>query len=183
VEEYWGNRRGAGIEPRPKLPSATVSRGFPGAIKVATPDLIIENIADIPLEIMTALIFENIGGQEILTIARHDLVNGQRVSYSPIRNLGTIQNRFNSQNIISISNSISSLFERYTIKLEERLPLPGLNSAGDFVLNLGTGPNGESFYYDEVANSVVINVRNIANDEQVEVQIMTTLKEFDGTMY
>lgn len=171
------------VSPTPLIPSAKVSKDTSGAVKVATPDLIIENIADIPFEIMQALIFENIGGQEILTISRHDLVNGQKVIYSPIKNLGSIQNKFNSQNIVSITNTLTTLFENYAIKFEEKLPLPGFNVLGDFVLNLGTGPNGEYVYRDPETGSLTINVRNMAEDEQVEVQIMTTLQEFDGTIY
>jgi hypothetical protein len=183
VEEYWGSNRRGNVEPRPRLPSSQVSKDSSGAVKAATPDLILENVADLPLEIMQALIFENIGGQEILTMSRHDLVNGQRVSYSPIKNLSTVQSRFNSQNIISITNSLTALFETYTIKLQEKLPLPGVNEFGNFVLNLGTGPGGAYIYNDEIDRGIVINVRNMAPDEQVDVQLMTTLREFDGTIY
>jgi hypothetical protein len=171
------------VSPTPLIPSAVVSKDFSGAVKVATPDLIIENVADIPFEIMQSLTFENIGGQEILTIARHDLVNGQKVIYSPIKNLGTIQSRFNSQNIVSVTNTLSTLFDSYAIKFEEKLPLPGFNELGDFVLNLGTGPNGKYIYNDTANGNIVINVRNLEDDEQVEVQIMTAVEEFDDTIY
>jgi hypothetical protein len=182
MKDYWGNRSGA-VEPRPKLPSATVAKTSSGAVKVATPDLIVENLADIPFEIMQALIFENIGGQEILTISRHDLVNGQRVPYSPIKNLGSIQRAFNPGNVVSLTNPIDVLFERYSIKFEEKLPLPGFNNLGEFVNNLGTGLNGSYIYNDLESGALVIDVRNLAEDEQVEVQIMISFEEFNDTIY
>ena len=56
-------------------------------VKVATPDLILKDADVIDVDIMTDLIFEDIGGYELATISRHDLVNGQEVIYSPIKNL------------------------------------------------------------------------------------------------
>ena len=57
------------------------------SVKIATPDLLIFGEQAVAIEIMTDLIFEDIGGFELATISRHDLVNGQKVSYSPIKNL------------------------------------------------------------------------------------------------
>jgi hypothetical protein len=177
------NQPRSNISPLPLMPSSVVSKDFSGAVKVATPDLIIDPLSIGTEGLQRLLIWENVGGQEILSLARHDLVNGQRVSYSPIKNLGTIQSRFNSQNIISVTNTLATLFENYSIKFEEKLPLPGFNNDGDFLINLGTGPAGEYVYRDPDVGGIVINVRNMENDEQVEVQIMTSLKEFSGTIY
>jgi len=50
-------------------------------------DTILYNDDSLPIEIMTDLIFENIGGQELINIARNDTVNGQTIIYQPIKNL------------------------------------------------------------------------------------------------
>jgi hypothetical protein len=63
-------------------PSANTS-----SIKIATPDIMIGKDEVVPIETMTNLIFEDIGGQEIINISRADLVNGQKVVYQPIKNL------------------------------------------------------------------------------------------------
>ena len=57
------------------------------SVKIATPDLLIFGEQVVAIEIMTDLIFEDIGGFELATISRHDLVNGQTVIYAPIKNL------------------------------------------------------------------------------------------------
>jgi hypothetical protein len=180
MAESWGK---VPISAFPRLPSAQVSRMSSGAVKVATPDLIIDRLEDIPYEIMRQLVFEGIGGQEILTIARHDLINGQKVSYSPIKNLQFIQSRFNSTNIISLSATPTTIFQSFAIKFEDKLPLPGRLDDGSYVVNLGTGPSGEHVYQDSETGSIVINVRNMARDEEVEVQIASAVQEFSGTIY
>ena len=60
------------------LPSPSL-KSVVSAVKIATPDLIIRDSETMSIEIMTDLIFEDIGGQELATISRHDLVT---VSYT-----------------------------------------------------------------------------------------------------
>ena len=77
------------------------------AIKIATPDLIIRDSEVMSIEIMTDLIFEDIGGQELATISRHDLVNGQKVVYAPIKNLTDLYLQYNPNNILRLQQSDS----------------------------------------------------------------------------
>jgi hypothetical protein len=56
-------------------------------VKTATPDIVLFDDSALPIEVMTDLIFENIGGQELISITRSDIVNGQKISYQPIKNL------------------------------------------------------------------------------------------------
>ena len=76
-------------------------------VKVATPDLILKDADVIDVDIMTDLIFEDIGGYELATISRHDLVNGQEVIYSPIKNLTDLYSQYNPNNILRIQSSDS----------------------------------------------------------------------------
>ena len=57
-------------------------------------DLILFNNEAMPIELMTDLIFEDIGGHEIINIARTDTINGQTVIYQPIKNLTSIQQNY-----------------------------------------------------------------------------------------
>jgi len=141
------------------------------AIKVATPDLILEDTTQINVEIMTDLIFENIGGQEIINIARGDLVNGQTINYSPIKNLLNINFKNNSKNIISLENTSETFFNNFPIKLDTHIP------------NVGTGPDGDSVYIDQTTGNLIVNVINMQADEQVEVQIMVSGNLLDDTIY
>ena len=108
---------------------------------------------------MTNLIFEDIGGQELINIARNDIVNGQKVSYQPIKNLSSIQQQYNPNNILGIQNTSDKYFSNFSIKLENRVP------------EVGNGPNGSSVYLDSVTGNLIIETVNMENDEQVEVEI------------
>jgi hypothetical protein len=115
---------------------------------------------------MTDLIFENIGGQELINIARNDIVNGQQVSYQPIKNLSSIQQQYNPNNILALQSTSDKYFTNFPIKLETKIPTPG------------TGPNGRHVYIDSISGNLIIEAINIEPDEQIEVEITVS-----GTIY
>lgn len=129
-------------------------------IKPATPDLILFNNSSIPVEYMTDLIFEEIGGQEILGVSRGDIVNGQNVIYTPIKNLTTIESKYNSNSLLPLSNTSKNTFDNYQIKLENYIP------------ETGTGANGEIVYVDANASELVVNVIGMKNNDQVEIEVL-----------
>ena len=71
------------------------------SVKPATPEIILFNDDAMPIEIMTDLIFEDIGGQELATISRHDIINGQKIIYNPIKNLSDLYLQYNPNNVLS----------------------------------------------------------------------------------
>ena len=75
------------VDPVASAPASSSKVAVKADIKVATPNLIIQGSELVPIEIMTDLIFEDIGGQEIITITRSDIINGQDVLYRPIKYL------------------------------------------------------------------------------------------------
>jgi len=80
------------VSATPDIPDiqSTTSSSARSGIKIATPDIVQFDESAIPVDAMTNLLFENIGGQEILGVARNDIVNGQDVSYNLISNLKTL---------------------------------------------------------------------------------------------
>jgi len=143
--------------------SGIISNG----IKSATPDLVQFNDDDIinNAELITDLLFENIGGQELLTIARHDTVNGQQVKYQPIKNLEQLQQDYNPLNMLRLQGTYDKTFNNFPIKLADRIPF------------VGNGPEGENVYLD-ANGAIVIDLVNILPDEQVDIQITSS-----GTIY
>ena len=142
--------------PLPTMPST--------AVKPATPDLIQFNDSEIPIEFMTDLLFENIGGQEILSMSRSDLVNGQRVIYSPIKNLTQVGQDYSPQNLFMITDSSSSYFNNYSINLQARVPEIGSNAAEGEVLSI--------IYVEATTGDLFVNLINMRLGEQVEVQLL-----------
>jgi hypothetical protein len=115
----------------------------------------------VPEEIIADLLFENIGGQELLTLARFDTVNGQDVSYQPIKNLNIIQQNYNSSNIIRIRDNSENIFANFPIKLNSKIPVEG------------NGPQGSNVYFDE-SGFLIIELTNLDADEQIEIQVATS---------
>ena len=151
----------------PTKVAASVSAG----VKIATPDLILFDDSSVPIEVMTDLIFENIGGQELISISRNDMVNGQDVIYQPIKNLTSLYLQYNPQNVLALQNTSAAYFKNFPIKFENKIP------------NIGTGPNGEIVYIDPITGDIVINVINLEKDELIEVQILNSGAILDGTIY
>lgn len=135
-------------------------------VKTATPDIILFDDGLVPIEVMTDLIFEDIGGQELINIARGDIINGQKITYQPIKNISDIEQQYNPNNIISLQKTSDKYFANFPIQLKDKVP------------TVGNGPGGESVYFNTSTNDLTIEVINILGDEQVEVQIST-----DGTIY
>lgn len=144
----------------------TTSTASNPPIKTATPDIVLFDDDSVPIEVMSDLIFEDIGGQELINIARTDTVNGQNVSYQLIKNLTSIQQQYNPNNILSLQGTSDKIFAGYSIKLDKKLPA------------VGNGTNGSNIYIDSTTGDLIIEVVDTAADEQVEVQILT-----NGTIY
>lgn len=139
--------------------------------KAATPSLIALNNPTLDPEIMIDLVFENIGGQELINVSRNDIINGQEVLHSLIKNLKDLYIQYNPNNIIKLENTSDTYFKNFTIRLESKLP------------DYGTGPNGEVVYIDQATGDLVINVSSLEPDEQVDVEILDSGEILNGTIY
>ncbi len=159
------------IDPTPNTPTTTSPTKEPEKTKIASPDLIIIKDETLPIDTMTDLVFENIGGHELINISRHDLLNGIDVLYQPIRNLSTIYLQYNPENILKLQDTTQSYFKNFPIQYSNKIP------------DVGTGKNGETVYIETETGDLIINVINLAKGEQVEVQILAQGSVFDDTIY
>lgn len=151
--------------PKPPAPPVPPAPPPPPPIKTAPIDTVLFNDDLVDQNIIADLLFEDVGGQEILTIARYDTVNGQDVSYQPIKNLNLIQQEYNPNNLVRIQQTSNTIFGNFPIKLNDKIPVEG------------NGPSGENVYLNE-SGSIVIELVNLELDEQVEIQIAS-----NGTIY
>ena len=135
-------------------------------VKTAPIDTVLFNDDDVLPELMEKLIFENIGGHELINIARNDIVNGQTISYQPIKNLSSLQQQYNPNNILSLQATSDKYFANFAIKLENKIP------------NVASGPSGSGAYIDPLTGSLVVDVIGMESDEQVEIEITLS-----GTIY
>jgi hypothetical protein len=145
--------------------SASAGSSTVPAVKTSTTDNIIFDQDVFPDEVTYDLIFEDIGGQELISISRSDIINGQKILYQPIKNLSSIQQQYNPNNILSLQQTSNTYFAGFSIKLEDKIP------------NEGNGLNGETVYLDSDGN-LIIEFINLDPDDQIEIQIALS-----GTIY
>lgn len=139
------------VNAKPLLPVPKTTSGDITYVKQAPRDTIIFDEGGVNASPLEELLFEDLGGIELANVSRSDLVDGQEVSYSIVKNLSSLRRRFSPNNIISSSASLNTYFSRFAIDLIARGP-----------------------YYPYVTEdgNVAIEVDTILPDEEIEVQVL-----------
>jgi hypothetical protein len=128
----------------------------------------------VPESLLEFLLFEQIGGQELISISRADILNGQNVSYSVISNLSDISSQYSSDNILSLPGTLPDLFKVFGLVLENYTPILEFSEL-DLLSKLPSeSPNS---YVDidassNTKNSLILEFKNMQANYEVEVQIM-----------
>jgi hypothetical protein len=154
------------VYPTPSTPAQTITSVATTSVKTAPIDTVLFDDESVPVEVITDLLFENIGAHELINISRNDIVNGQKVSYNLIKNLSSIQQQYNPNNILSLQSTSNKYFANFSIKFEDKIP------------QIGSGPSGSYVYLDQNTGNIVIEAQNIEVGEEVEIQITS-----GGTIY
>lgn len=128
------------------------------AVKAANIDTVLFNDETFSNEFIVDLLFESVAGQELLTIARNDTVNGQDVIYQPIKNLNILQDTYNPTRLLAMYDTSDAFFGAFAINLRSKIP------------SLLASTDGKNYYITENGD-LVIELVNMLNDEQVELQI------------
>jgi hypothetical protein len=160
------------IQPVPTTPAvaavSSVTLAASKTVKTAPIDTILFDDNSVSVDKMFNLILEDIGGQELINIARNDIINGQQVSYQPIKNLSSIQQQYNPNNILGIQNTSDKYFSNFSIKLENKIP------------NNGNGPSGSNVYLENLTGNLVIETVNMESDEQIEVEVTVSATIYEA---
>ena len=130
-------------------------------VKVAEPQYIIVGDEEVSIETMSNLIFEDIGGQEIINIDRNDSVFGSNLVYDNIYNSNKILQSYNSYTLAPVFQTSYEYFKNFTIVLDQKIP------------NVANGNNGVNVYIESLTGDLVLELVNIEDDEQVEISILT----------
>lgn len=139
--------------PPPPPPAATT-------YSVKQPDvaLVQYNPDALPQELLTDLLYEDVGGTELISIARHDTINGQDVAYSVVRNLSILNQAFNPNNILAGQAVYSAYTNQYALDIASKI-------------------NENSVYLDADGN-LIVELSSANVDEYLEIEMST-----DGTIY
>ena len=125
-------------------------------VKTPHEDAVLYSEKALPEEMLTRILFEEIGGVELISISRQDIINGVEVNYSLVGNLSNLQSMFNSNNIISGFESRDTHTNQYPIDIGQRIDTVEFNDQGD----------------------LIVDFNEIGSDESVEVMILAS-----GTLY
>jgi hypothetical protein len=139
-------------------------------VKVATPELVITGEAPMTVEEMTDLVFEKIGGHEIINLLRLENVNGINAVYQPIKNVAQLAAEYGPITILPLPRSTNFYFNGFAIDLLSRVPQKGLGS-NIYIDASQVGPS-----------SLIIEVANMLPEERVEVEIIKTKDAFNDTI-
>lgn len=161
----------AEVSPTPNLPTTLSVTPQIDAVKIATPDLMLPlDNSGVAIETMTDMVFQDIGGHEIISVARNDLVTGRNSQYQLLANTKDLYIEYNPETILPIADSSTSQFNNFPITFETHVP------------EVGNGTNGEYIYFDGSGN-LVIDVTNLVSGEVVEVEFVQPEDLFDDTIY
>lgn len=129
--------------------------------KNPTRDVVLFSENEVSPQGITNLLFEQIGGIELISMLRRDTVEGQNPYYTLISNLSSIKREFDPTQIISRQRPNQSFFDIYSIDLNVKIP-------GDIYLE----QNGiENFFYIDENGDFVIELDNMLQDEVIELEI------------
>ena len=140
----------APVNATPQLPTFTPmpsNKNF----KVAPSDIIQFDDSNIEIQLITNLLFEDVGAVELSDMSRSDLIDGQQVIYSPITNLPELKRDFDPNKIIS-NIPMVDYFSRFQINLLSR----GMHEP----------------YFDDEGN-LVIEIDKVLDDEKIEAEILS----------
>ena len=129
--------------------------------KIPTRDVILFNDDAVSIEGITNLLFEQVGGVELISMVRRDTVDCQNPYYTIISNLSNVKKEFDPSQIISRQRPNQSYFDIFSIDLNSKIPK-------ELYLERN---NLDNFYYIDSNGDFIIELDNKLSDEIVELEI------------
>jgi hypothetical protein len=157
------------VAARPTVPRYS-STASVEPVKYASPADVLIQESSLPVDLILKQTLEKIGGLELISLVRHDTVNGQNIAYQPVRNLSQIELLYNPQNMVKIPDSSELYFKNFAIKLENHI-IQDTNSRPAKTVDIDS------------QGRIVIDVLNLKPDYEIEIQTVSLGKVFGGTIY
>jgi hypothetical protein len=132
-------------------------------VKMASKDIIVFDESSINVENMIDLLYEDIGAVELANMSRHDLIDGQNVEYSPIKNLSSLKRRFDPNNIIASSLSNQTFFSQFSIDLNSRIGIGDYLNRKKGVPFLDTDTQEIYFYLDVLKTGEIVEIEFVSS--------------------
>lgn len=143
--------------------------------KTGDPQFFVLTDSAFTVEDLENAIWQNIGGHEIISLARRDLVDGQNLDYKLINNLKDLQEEYNPKTIFPIEDIITKYFDRFGLKFENFLP------SSEALSRIDDGIDQPVVLDDD--NNIVVYVKNIKENQEVEIQVLGSEALLRDTIY
>lgn len=167
------------VDPTPRLPTVVPGPKIQN-VKIATSDIFVYSDSDLHIEDMNSLLFEDLAGQELISIARSDMtyyLDGEVNKSQPIRNLSSLARAYSPQKMIGLQNTADQYFNTFPIEINRYIPLEGSGPNNAHVyINTEPGANQDSLIID------IVNL-DLNNNERIEVEILAYEGLYDDTIY
>ena len=147
--------------PAPPPPPPPPGQKQTSQVKVSNVNVVNLTYGQTPVEQLEKMYFQDVGGTEILSVARHDTVGGEDVIYSEVDNLKELKVAFNPLNIL-MSTKIDTLFRGFGIDITQKIAGGGQNTIS---MNSETG-------------DMEIEVFEVTKDLYVQIQVASRVEEF-----
>lgn len=161
--------------PVPNVPKIQVKVSAAN-IKVATSNLFILDESGVPVETMTQLIFQDIGGSELASTIRNDAISGGDIQSQAFEVSSLGADEYSPLSIISLQGTDEHLFNSFAMELNDHIP------------QVGNGTNGLPVYLDNTTtssnyNSVIFDLVNVRDSDLVEIEFLTFDSLNSDTIY
>jgi hypothetical protein len=165
------------VAARPTVPKYLASTSVQ-PVKYASPADVLIQESTLPVDLILKQTLEKIGGLELISLVRHDTVNGQEIAYQPVKNLSQVERLFGPQNMVKIPDSSEIYFKNFAIKLEASIPQYDPDAVYVDMID-----RDNNVFFDGVNNRIIIELINLKPDYEVEIQTVSLGKVFDDTIY
>ena len=154
---------GGSVPTKPRTPTKTTQAINVQAVKIATSNLFVDQQTPTDAQSMTDLFFADIGGMELSSISRADLIGGKNVLYQPIKDLADIARVYNPQTLLGLQDKTNPIFANFSIDFNKHVP--------NLVYVEAQVP---VYFKDDTQEFIVIDVINMLKNERVEVEFLTS---------
>ena len=182
-DAYLASQRSSGGGPAPAPAPYVPPPPPPGQdsvnytpVKIPDAEVVVFRQDQVSADALQKLYFEDVGGTEILAVARHDTVGGETVATAPIANLEDIKLQFNPLNILSSINS-NELFNQFAIDMSARVWDTNDSVYGEAEWIAGVDEDG--LETNTLRGYIIVDIDDLKADEYIQVQVAGNNVDYD----
>lgn len=129
-------------------------------VLASDPDIVLVNPTTLPIDLQADLILQDMGGTELLYYARHDTVNGQKVSYQPIKDVDLLALTYSPQTVTGAMPAWNHYRNSFSIQIDDKRVADSADSPGSVYVDTNVSGTG---------SNIVVQLNNLSESDVVEI--------------